>query len=196
VLGGENERYLSTVHPMMNRFRKRRASVQKRPRLATIAGLMMLGQSLVLLGFGIYHYLILSMGPELLSLWWRRELIEGGRFSGLVVYLRELFAQAASMDELSILVESLLLMFLALLAIGAGFAFMAQRQRAWFVAMLIQTVLLGLGLTLYYVSKPLHVYVLFIVGIFMVIYLHYVDLVRRPPKQELLGEKDHAAASH
>lgn len=181
---------------MMNRFRRRRVPVQKRPRLATIAGLMMLGQSLVLLGFGIYHYLILSMGPELLSLWWRRELFAGGRFRGLAVYLRELFAQAASMDELSILVESLLLMLLALLAIGAGFAFMAQRQRAWFVAMLIQTVVLGLGLTLYFVSKPLHVYVLFVVGIFMVIYLHYVDLVRRPPKQELLGEKDHATASH
>jgi hypothetical protein len=148
----------------------------KRPKPVTILGWFLFCQSVFLLGLSIYHYLILSFGPQLLSQWLSGEPVVGGQSLDFQLFIRELFGQAASQNLLSTLIESLVLFILTILAMLAGIGFFRLWRGAWLLAMFLQGSSMLLALILYFVKKPNHIYLLMLMGIFMVLYLNYADV--------------------
>lgn len=148
-------------------------------------------QAAILLILGIYHYVILSFGPVLFDQLIRGEFTAGNLLQNIQMFVRELFRQASLENELSTLIESLLLFVLALFAIMAAFGFFSQRPLAWLFAMIVQASTLSLAITLYFIKKPMHIYLLMLSGIFMVIYLNYADIYRTFNKRNLRELSDH-----
>ncbi len=163
---------------------------QPRSRLVVMMGWLLFFQAVSLVAFGIYHFLILQFGPELLTLWWSQRIYGPNRLLALYGLLTELFTTASSQHVLSTLVESLLLFLLAILALFASFGFFFRRKFAWILAMSVQGSMLTLALIIYLIQKPLHTYFLMIYGIIMVIYLQHADIYQSFRKVNLLSENE------
>jgi hypothetical protein len=148
----------------------------KRPIPITIIGLLLLIQAIFMFALGIYHFVILSFGPELLSGWLSGQPLVNGEVLTFNRLVTELFSRAYQQQVLSILTESLVLFLLTGLAILAGIGFFRMWRFAWLQAMAVQGSGLLLALVLYYIKKPRHIYLLMLSGIFMVVYLNYGDI--------------------
>lgn len=136
-----------------------------RPRLLNLIGWFLILQAAAWLVLGIYHFFILNFGPNLLTAWIVDKTIT------LRSMLAELFAQAAAQEVLSTLVESLVLIGLALLGLFTAFGFFKGRRNAWILAVTIQGVSLILGLVVYFIKKPVHIYLVLLISSLMVAYL-------------------------
>lgn len=152
-------------------------------------GWLLLLQSLILSSFGVYHFIILQFGPEMLQGWWSGTAYDGNRLINLWSLLQDLTSQALEQRELSILVESFALIMLGLLALLASFGFFTQRKWAWMLAMFVQGTTLGLSVVLYFVKKPSHTYILMLICSFMVIYLQYADIYKSFQKTPIFLEE-------
>jgi len=148
----------------------------KRPRLVTILGFLLIFQAIFLFGLGIYHFAILSFGPQLLSQWLSGEPFVGGQSLDFQMFIQELFNQAATQKLLSTLIESLVLFVLTLLALMAAIGFFRLWRSAWLLAMFLQGGALLLAVVIYLIKKPIHIHLLMLSGIIMVLYLNYADL--------------------
>lgn len=141
-----------------------------RPRAVTILAWLLLGESLSMLLLGIYHFVILSFGPQLLRQWWRGDRLDINQL------LQQLFGRAAEEKLLLTLVESLILFFLTVLVLLAALGFFARWRSAWLTAMFVQGSALLLGLVLYIVKRPFHIYWLMGFAVFLVMYLNVSDV--------------------
>jgi hypothetical protein len=174
----------------MGKLHNSSPSPQNRPRLVGILGWLLLLQAIFLIIFSVYHFIILQFGPELFQEWWTSVRLAGNQLKSFVVLIRELFSQASTQNNLSTLIESILLLFLALLAIIAGAGFLAQKKSAWILAMLVQGFTLTLVLILYVIKKPLHTYFLMAYCVFMVVYLQHADIYKSFQQVKILTEDE------
>ncbi len=161
---------------------------RKRPRLVSIMGWLLLLQSLVLCGFGIYHFIILQFGPVMLGKWWAGDLYQGNRLLSLWYLLSDLSRLAIQDRELNILIESLLLLLFALIALFASVGFFSQRNWAWLLAMFLQGATLVLAIVLFFIKQPAHTYILMGYCSFMVIFLQNADVYKSFQKKSLFPE--------
>lgn len=174
----------------MTKTPKASLPIQNRPRLVGIMGWLLLVQAIFLIIFSVYHFLILQFGSQLVREWWTGGLPGGNQLNTLIVFISELFARARVQNDLSTLVESILLVFLALLAIFAGAGFLAQKKSAWMLAMFVQGFTLTMALILYLIKKPLHTYFLMAYCIFMVVYLQHADIYKSFQQARLFREEE------
>lgn len=142
----------------------------RRPRPVTILAWLLLLEALGLVTMGIYHFLILSFGPRLLSQLMKDQSMDLERF------IRELFASAAAEQLLSTLIESLVLFLLTALALIAAIGFFRHWRNSWLLAMFIQGAAMGLALIIYYLKHPIHIYVIMVYSLMMVLYLLVDDV--------------------
>lgn len=159
-----------------------------RPRLVAVMGWLLFIQAIVLGIFSVYHFVILQFGPQLVANWWQ-DVLSGSRELSSAYYLFiDLFTQASVEHVLSTLVESILLILLALLAFLAGIGFFVQKQAAWILALFVQGSVLALALVIYFIKAPIHTYFLMAYGVFMVIYLQHADIYKSFQNVSLLVE--------
>lgn len=152
-------------------------------------GWLLLTQAVVLGIFSVYHFVILQFGPQLVSMWWG-DLLSGQRdFSSLYSLVIDLFAQASGEKVLTTLIESFLLLLLAMLAFMAGIGFLIHKKAAWIFAMFVQGSVLALALVIYFIKTPLHTYFLMAYGVFMVIYLQHADIYKSFQRVKLFVEE-------
>jgi hypothetical protein len=99
-----------------------------------------------------------------------------------------------SMAQTEALETAVLLSPPALLAVVAVSPFLFLRQMGWLMAMMVQALTLGAGLTLYFRDGPLLIYPVMIYGILMVLYLNSygVRLVFHTPSRPVPPEEDSA----
>ena len=95
---------------------------------------------------------------------------------GIEVFFSQLIKNAESQQLLIALIESAVLFMLTILALWSAIGFFRLWRIAWTAAMFVQGASLMTSLTLYFLSKPLHITFLMISGIFMVLYLNYADI--------------------
>jgi magnesium-transporting ATPase (P-type) len=144
----------------------------RRPGQVTILGWLLLLQALILLGIGIYHFAITHFAPILLWEWIRSFVGTTSEPLTAQRFLAELFSRAATQKVLTTLIESLVLFWLTLLTLVTALGFFSLWRFAWLLAVFIQGSTMGLALIIYFVKKPVHIYLLMLWGIFMVIYLY------------------------
>ncbi len=88
-------------------------------------------------------------------------------------------------------VAAAVLSFTAAVSLFAGLLFFREGAFIWVLSMLVQILTLTMGMTLYWIYKPVQVYALMAVGIFMVFYLNNGDVrvwFLQPTEEE---EADH-----
>lgn len=136
-----------------------------RPRLLNLIGSFLILQAVAWLVLGIYHFFILNFGSTLLNQWLVAKTIT------LRSMLDELFIQAAAQQVLSTLVESLVLVGVAISGFFTAIGFFNGRRNAWILAVTIQGTSLLLGLIVYFIKKPVHIYLVLLISSLMVAYL-------------------------
>jgi hypothetical protein len=65
---------------------------------------------------------------------------------------------------------------IAILALLSALGILGLRQRAWTMAVATQGINLAFALILYFRERPFYIYEVLLIGIFMVIYLHYTEI--------------------
>jgi hypothetical protein len=69
-----------------------------------------------------------------------------------------------------------LFVLLAMLALAAAVGFLRVARGAWLLAVLVQGITLALALVLYFEGRPAYVYLIMLVPVVMVLYLHQDDV--------------------
>ena len=129
----------------------------RRSHPVTMAGLLLLTQSLGLLAFG----------PILTTLYGQADAS---------AQAFELLSVGRSYSLSHGVGTSMLFMPLSLPALVAGIGLLRLRPSAWTLAMLTQGLSLTLALAIYSRDKPIYIYPLMIYGIVAVLYLNYNDV--------------------
>jgi hypothetical protein len=174
----------------MNKNTQRIKSPHQKFKLVTLMGWLLLIQAGVLAAMSVYHFMVLQFGSELINQWWSNGLSNSAIIHTFIELLRDLFTRANTEKELSTLVESLLLLGFALLALITAFRFFYHKKTAWFWAMLIQAATLSLAIIIYFIKKPAHTYFLMAYCIFMVVYLQHADIYKSFREQAVLQGVD------
>ena len=144
-----------------------------RPRTYGILIWLLVLEAVIMFVLGVYHF-SLNKGPALLSQW-LTDLFHGEVVS-LADLAHKLSDQAVTQGLRSALNESIALFLLTILALSTAYGFIRSWRIAWTQAISVQGVTLTIALILYFQSKPLHIYLLMLIGIFMTVYLNYADL--------------------
>jgi len=162
----------------MWKWKRKRKSIE-RPRLVTILGWMLLLQAGMMLVLSLYHFVI-SMGGDLFVdlLEFLFASVEDTLVHQLTLseFTGRLLENTTREGLMQALVESAALFLLTILALIAAVGFFRLWRNAWVIAVFVQAVVLGIGLTLYFTINPVHIYLLLISGVFMVFYLNYADV--------------------
>jgi len=145
----------------------------KRPRTITILSWLLMLEALVMLALGVYHF-SLSQGPQILTDWFS-ELI-GGRSPTLQSFFSQLAEKAAELGTETALFESAALFLLTIFTLLTSYGFFRLWRIAWAQAIFVQGSSLLIALLLYFQSKPLHIYLLMLMGVFMTGYLNYANV--------------------
>ena len=149
----------------------------KKPALVTIFGFLLILEAFELFILGVFHF-SMNRGPqlfyELFAQWFTGRIQV--TFMSIEIFFRQLIKNAESQQLLVALIESAVLFMLTILALWSAIGFFRLWRIAWTAAMFVQGASLMTSLTLYFLSKPLHITFLMISGIFMVLYLNYADI--------------------
>jgi hypothetical protein len=110
-------------------------------------------------------------------------VIQGIAFAFLAIYhltlidISILIAPLNLFEEFPYNLKWLALLGLSLLGMVAGIGFLRMWSIAWMLAIAFQGFSLALSLILYFDDKPIYVYPVMAYCIFMVIYLHYSEVM-------------------
>jgi hypothetical protein len=161
------------------KHKKKKTQIPKRPTTVLILGWLLILQSAILFGLGLFHF-NLNEGPQLFSSWFSQLWYGAPSISGppmsFRIFLNELINNATSQHLLSALIESAALFFLTILALSAAYGFFRLWRIAWGQAVFVQGACLLIALILYFLGKPYHIYIVMIYSIFMVLYLNYANI--------------------
>lgn len=159
--------------------RKEKKRTVQRPRSIGILGNLLILQGLILLSIGIWHF-TLSQGPKQLRLWLLSLFTQAAgaedQYTSFLLFIHNVSAYATEHNLLAALVESAFLFILTILAFTAAFGFFRLWPNAWNQAMFVEGASLLLALTLYFMGKSPHIFIIMIYAIFMVLYLNYANV--------------------
>ena len=148
-------------------------SPRMKPRTIGILTWLLLLEAVIMFVLGVYHF-SLNDGPFLLSQWLT------DLFSGKVVSFQDLVYKlidnAVTLGLQSALIESVALFLLTILTLSTVYGFIRSWRIAWTQAIFVQGASLAIALILYFQSKPTHIFLMMVIGIFMTLYLNYADL--------------------
>jgi hypothetical protein len=150
---------------------------RKVPVMVTICGWLMMLESIIFFILGVYHF-HLNNGPVLFSKlfaqWIRGDIPIV--FSDFARFFQDLVNTATSAQLLTALIESGILFLLTILGIWTAIGFFRKWSIAWTTGLFVQAGALLTALVIYFIDRPFHIIIMMISGIFMVIYLNYVDV--------------------